>query len=272
MEQSKWEPLMRFLCPAFVLFFLLGPTSAFAQSFEGLYRPAGEFGKDWSCNPEFLGSDGGAVGIVNGWLEGVENRCELTDPLAEASDGSVRYTAICSGEGESITEDISIRSTSSGIKITRNGNTIEWESCGVVAGQSSNDQAQSDGTWAFRDGVASITSGGNYLALSCEILNPSATYPVADLSGPCPACFDGDEINFRFSVDGSKGETFAFFKRSNAEGFRSELYYASTWFDGIVVDLMAGQSLTIFEGDSEFASFSLTGAMNALGKLREKCR
>lgn len=37
-----------------------------ATTYEGLYPPAGELGSGWSCSPEFVGIDGGAVAIEGG--------------------------------------------------------------------------------------------------------------------------------------------------------------------------------------------------------------
>ena len=49
---------------------------AIATPFDGLYAPSAGF-EIWSCEAEDLGGDGGAVGIVDGFLQGVENACEL---------------------------------------------------------------------------------------------------------------------------------------------------------------------------------------------------
>lgn len=58
------------------------PGFAAAEDFEGLYHPDGAGGETWSCDPEFLGADGGALGIVSGRLIGVEGTCGLTKPPA----------------------------------------------------------------------------------------------------------------------------------------------------------------------------------------------
>jgi hypothetical protein len=262
---------MRFLVPL-----VLVAGVAHGQTIEGLYRPVGPEAASWSCNPDDLGMDLGALGIVDDQLYGLEKTCTLTNPRPR--NGGTQFTAICSAEGESYSDDYFIAPTDTGVSLTSDGATTLWRRCdsqvvGDLTGGTSNERtSQPAGKWSFEDGVASIVSDANYLELSCEILTASSTYPVARLSGPCPMCFDGDKAQFRFSVDGASGETFEFEKRSNAEGFRSDLYYSSNWFDGLLVDLMAGQVLTVFEGNSEVASFSLTGSTDALGKLRDGCQ
>ena len=41
--------------------------------YDGLYYPTGRTG--WTCNPDHIGLDGGALSIDDGYLDGVENRC-----------------------------------------------------------------------------------------------------------------------------------------------------------------------------------------------------
>ena len=54
-------------------------STVYATPFDGLYAPAGSF-ESWSCKSEELGGDGGAVGVTNNYLHGVENDRELTNP------------------------------------------------------------------------------------------------------------------------------------------------------------------------------------------------
>ena len=74
------------LLPFSVMVAIAGPVAAQTYAdddptaFDGLYRPAGSSGAGWTCDTAFIGMDGGALAIRDGYLEGFENRCELTQP------------------------------------------------------------------------------------------------------------------------------------------------------------------------------------------------
>jgi hypothetical protein len=237
--------------------------------FEGLYFPASASPSAWSCRPDQVGMDGGALAIGSGYLDGLENRCELTNPQPISNGTSVRFTAICSAEGETYSEPVIIAKTASGVTIERDGRSVAWTACPVASGATTEPVAVQGG-WVFADGVASIHSGGNYLEFSCVPAGAASTIPTARMYG-CPLCWQGDEIDFGFRIDGGVVEKFTFTKQSNAEGMTSDLYGYPAWHDGIITQLMAGHLLHVYEGDSIAASYPLTGSSAALGALMAKC-
>ena len=102
------------------------------QSFAGLYRPDNADGSQWSCRARDLGQDGGALGIVDGVLYGLENRCDLTAAQA-GQGGAVLLTATCDSEGEQVSDMVTLARTSTGITVKRAGRTVQWESCTPAA-------------------------------------------------------------------------------------------------------------------------------------------
>lgn len=249
---------------------LMSATSVSAQTvtdFDGLYYPTGTTG--WSCNPDHIGMDGGALSIGDGYLDGVENRCELTNPQPASNGVGIMFTALCSGEGESYSDPVQITKTDAGVTINRNDRVAAWTAC-PAASQGVSEPPVVYERWVFADGVASIRSDGNYLEFSCTPAGPSATIPTARMYA-CPLCWMGDEIKFGFSVDGAAPETFTFTKQSNAEGMTSDLYAYPAWRKGIIPQLISGRKLTVFEGGTAIASYPLNGSSAALEALRFQC-
>lgn len=238
-----------------------------AEYFEGLYRPAGAYGATWSCDPQFLGQDGGALGVVDGYLEGLENRCELTNPTPTAGDRTA-FEAVCSAEGSTYTRTEVLGRTADGIVLGPVGDDVSWVSCD--AGASALDD---EGRWQFDGTVASILHEGMAFTVSCEMFNPSAMYPAATLSGYCPMCFQGEPEDFVLNVDGEYRQTYEFEKISNAAGWASGLDFYPVWFEGLIPALMSGRELVITSSDgSAIAAFPLAGSSNALTALVDRCR
>ena len=98
-----------------------------ATPFDGLYAPAGSF-ESWSCKSEELGGDGGAVGVMNGNLHGVENDCKLTNPTNVRGMDAILYDAVCSGEGEQYSYRLMLMRHDRGIYLIGNGYAGEWRS------------------------------------------------------------------------------------------------------------------------------------------------
>ncbi|MFT6605777.1 MAG: hypothetical protein ACJA2X_000953 [Halocynthiibacter sp.] len=108
---------------------LIASTSmAYATPFDGLYAPAGSY-DSWSCKPSEIGAELGAVGVVNGHLEGVENSCELTEPTNIRGLDAIIYDAICFAEGEQYTHRVILMRHDSGIYVIQDGYSAEWRSC-----------------------------------------------------------------------------------------------------------------------------------------------
>ena len=236
-----------------------------AQNLDGLYQPSGS---SWTCSPDQVGMDGGALSIQAGVFDGVENRCELTSPV-NVGDGT-RFTAVCSAEGSTYQEPMVISPTHNGVSIQRNGHTAYWTRC-QGAENTSITQDASNGGWAFNDRTASIISGGNSFKLSCDTFNASSTYPTATMSVPCPACFPMETSAYTLRVDGQFSQSYEFERISNAEGSVSGLDYYPNWNEGLVPALMAGSVLEVVEYDNVIATFPLTGSSRAIGQLRQRC-
>ena len=147
--------------------FLAGP--AFAQSIDGLYQPSGS---DWSCSPNQIGIDGGALAIQNGVFVGVESRCDLTNPQPDGR--GTRFKATCSAEGSTYEQPITITPTENGVSIQREGFTSHWRRCDGPQVATS-PQQPSNGHWTFggRQGVyesATLDANGNAVTFSAMIL------------------------------------------------------------------------------------------------------
>lgn len=256
-------PAISFAC---LLTFFITTSGLRAQTpFDGLYQPTGY---NWSCSAEYLGADGGAVGIVDGYLEGVENRCALTSPHPNSTGGSITYTAVCSAEGTEYREEVTLSQTDAGVDITRGGYTVSWTRCGSTA---QTQPTAPDGRWGYSDRYAYIVAGGNQFSLSCETLNASSTYPTASMFVPCPLCFPNETTQYTLRVDGQFRQDYEFERVSNAEGSVSGLDYYPAWGEGLVAALMAGSMLEVIEEGNVIATFPLTGSSRAIGQLRDIC-
>lgn len=246
-------------------------TPAISEQYDGIYRPAGDDFRGWSCADSDIGLDGGAVAVPDGYLEGVENRCALTS--SQPTSNVTTCTSVCAAEGSEYREAVTITPTADGVSLTRNGRTVEWVRCDADNAASNTQGAASapSGTWSYADGKASILAGGNYFALSCEAMGASATYATARMSVSCPLCFPMEFTNYTFRIDDLFEQQYEFERISNAEGSVSGLDYYPDWYDGLVAALMAGSGLEVIEQGGVIASFSLTGSGHAIAALRDAC-
>lgn len=246
-------------------------TGASAQQFDGIYRPAGDDFRGWSCADRDIGFDGGAVAILDGYLEGVENRCELTSP--QPTSNGTTYTAVCSAEGSEYRETVTIAPASDGVSLTRNGRTVEWVQCDAenAASDTQGSASTPSETWSFADGKASILAGGHYFELACEPHGARRTHPSARMSVPCPLCFPMETTQYVLRIDDLFEQQYEFERVSNAEGSVSGLDYYPDWYDGLVAALMAGSALEVIEQGGVIASFPLTGSGQAIAALRDAC-
>lgn len=114
---------MRALITVLALF----PTFLSAGEYDGLYHPAGQRG--WLCDEPSLGSDGGALAIRDGKLIGVENVCEMSNPVNVRDMDAVLYDLECMSEGESTSERLLVARSDTGVIVLRNGFAAEWRTC-----------------------------------------------------------------------------------------------------------------------------------------------
>lgn len=245
------------------------PVDELVSRLDGLYFPSSASASSWSCNADQIGMDSGALGIGGGYLDGVENRCELVNPQQISNGTGVRFTAVCSAEGETYSDSVTITKTDAGVTIARNGQSVDWTECPTPPSAIAEPVVTQD-RWVFADGVASILSDGDYLEFGCVPAGAATTIPVARMSG-CPLCWQGDEIDYSFRVDGGAAEVFTFIKQSNDAGMTSDLYGNPAWRDGIVPLLMIGRQLDVYEGNAVVASYPLNGSSAALDALLDKC-
>ena len=106
----------------FLIGLLIVAQPAFAQSYEGRYRPAGVSGEGWDCKN--IGIDGGALAIANGAFFGVESRCSLANATAIRDMDATLFDMVCMGEGETWTRRVMLMSTQNGIAIIENGGEV----------------------------------------------------------------------------------------------------------------------------------------------------
>ena len=100
-----------------VLALALLPLPVAAGPFDGVYRPDGMEG--WDC--QSIGSDGGALAVRDGVFYGVENACQLTNPVEVNGMSAVLYDAECNGEGESYAKRMMLMRVPEGLAVIEDG-------------------------------------------------------------------------------------------------------------------------------------------------------
>ena len=231
-----------------------------AQSLDGLYQPSGQ---SWSCLPEQVGMDGGALSVEGDIFNGVENRCQLTNP--RPSGAGTTFTAVCSAEGEESREDLTLTPTANGISLQRSGSTFYWERCGALqdasVGQTGSTQP-TNGRWVygFGQGVEESSTrdaNGNSISFSCLGGEDGGLY--VELGGQPisggQASFDVDGNVFGMTVWADGGSI-------NTECTVCGQNYTALW--GATA---AGNVMTVTASDGQTAAFGLNGSRDALGEV-----
>ena len=226
-----------------------------AQGIDGLYQPTGF---TWSCSPDQVGVDGGALAIRDGVLDGVENRCSLTKPTPMAN--GIQFTAICSAEGNTYSEPITITPTSTGISIERDGFASSWSRCDSRQ-VATRPMQPSNGRWTFGGGQDVFESAtrddlGNSVAFTCNDLGEAGGLYVELEGQPISggqASFDVDGNAYDMTVWANGG-------RINTECTACGQNYTALW--GATA---AGNLLTVRASDGRSAAFNLNGSGDALG-------
>jgi len=106
---------------------LMLPVMAHADGYDGLYHPEGQRG--WLCDEPSLGRDGGALAIREGKIIGVENTCDMSNPVNVRDMDAVLYDLECSAEGETYTERAMVARSDTGVIILRDGFVAKWSTC-----------------------------------------------------------------------------------------------------------------------------------------------
>lgn len=232
-------------------------NAASAQVIDGIYQPTGSA---WSCSPDQIGVDGGALAIRNGVFDGVENRCVLTNPTTIA-DG-IRFTAVCSAEGSTYSELMTITPTSIGVSIERDGHTSSWSRCeGRQAATVTLRPTNSTWTFGGIQGVfesATRDDQGNSIAFTCNDLGENGGLYV-ELGGQP---ISGGQVSF--DIDGTTfGMTaWADGGRINTECTVCGINYTSLWNA-----TAAGNLMTVTASDGRTVAFNLMGSSDALGDV-----
>ena len=228
-----------------------------AQNIDGLYQPSGA---DWSCSPDQIGVDGGALAIQNGVFEGVDNRCELASPLPDGR--GTAFTATCSAEGSAYEQPITITPTANGVSILSDGFTSYWKRCdGHQVATSPQQSSNSRWTFGGRQGVfesATRDANGNAVTFTCNDLGENGGLTVE---------LDGDPISggsVLFDIDGTAFSMTAWASggRINTECSICGENYVTLW-----EATAAGNLMTVTASDGRSASFSLRGSRDALGDV-----
>lgn len=232
----------------------MAPAEQRADQVDGLYRPAGE---RWSCSAEQIGMDGGSLSVQNGVLRGVETYCELTAPRAVGA--GTQYTALCSAEGDSYAETLTLTPMGNGLKVERNGFTANWIRC-PAAKPTLHAQGPSNGRWTFggRQGVyesATRDGHGNEIMFTCSDLGDRGGLWI-DLGGQPiafgPAVIEIDGAQFNITALPGEGRI-----DTSCRGCGET--YKALW-----AAAAAGQRMTITGSDGRGASFGLRGSRDAL--------
>ena len=106
---------------------LLSAMPVAAGPFDGLYRPDQPWAEGWDCTS--VGSDGGALAVRDGAFYGVENTCELTNPVEVNGMSAVLYDANCSGEGETYAKRMMLMRLPEGLAVVEDGFVNILRSC-----------------------------------------------------------------------------------------------------------------------------------------------
>jgi hypothetical protein len=124
---SRNDPPTVLICLAAFVMNVLRPLCD-EQPIRPIYAPEIGF-EGWECTSSSLGSDGGALGVMDGLLHGAGNVCELTKPTQVRGMNAVLYDAVCDGEGTPFTIRMMLMTTESGILVMIDGNASELRSC-----------------------------------------------------------------------------------------------------------------------------------------------
>lgn len=106
---------------------ILLPTTLLAGPYDGTYRPNFDWAAGWDCKT--IGVDGGALAVSNGQLHGVENTCDLTNPVSVRDMPATLYDAQCAGEGMTNNERIMLMTAGDVLIVIRPGSVVEWKRC-----------------------------------------------------------------------------------------------------------------------------------------------
>lgn len=233
-----------------------------ADYFEGLYRPAGADGATWSCNSQFIGQDRGALAVLDGYLEGLENRCELSNPRAGSVGSSVLFDTTCQAEGNVEVGEVTLALTGSGLRLTSEGTSFDWVRC-PSSRQSTNTSIPppSNGEWiaGWGMGVAEAVTRdtvGNEVLFSCQYGENGSLYVELDgqpLQSATLVTLDVDGEVFRMQVP--VGDSSLVPDCLNCRNEFARLWEA----------VAAGRLLTIQTSQGETAQFSLSGSRAAMG-------
>lgn len=207
-----------------------------------------------------MGLDGGALAIRNGVFDGVENRCDLTNPRPDGQ--GTAFTASCSAEGSTYQEQMIITTTANGVSIQRGGFTSYWRRCAEHQATTSTDQP-SNSRWTFggRQGVyesATRDADGNSINFTCNDLGENGGLYVELGGEPIvggPVIFEIDGTAFTMAAWATEG-------RINTECGVCGQTYTALW-----EATAAGNRMSITASDGRTASFSLRGSRDALGEV-----
>ena len=232
-------------------------TSAQADPLEGLYRPAAPWAANWSCSRADLGQDGGAIGLLDGTLHGVESPCALGQARLAPNGPGRLYHATCTGEGGTTATEIEITPTTFGADIARDGRVMHWRRCDQPGSARSN---ASNTPWILGYGMGvseawTADRDGNRIVFTCEggfdggIIVELAGRPIQG----GPVTFDVDGTTFPMTAWAKGGEII------------TDCHPCADTYTALRDAVARGKLLTVRSGDA-MASFGLAGSGRALAE------
>lgn len=239
------------------LAFVVLATAAQADPLEGLYRPAAPWAASWSCSVADLGQDGGAVGLLDGTLHGVESQCVLGQPRLALNGPGRLYHATCTGESEVTTTEIEIMPTAVGIDIARDGQVMHWRRCDQP---DATQPRSTNSPWVLGYGMGvseawTADRDGNRIVFTCEGGFDGGIH--VELAGrPVP----GGPVNF--DVDGT---AFAMSVWARGGDVITDCRVCAENYSALRDAVARGKVLTVRSGDA-MASFGLAGSGRALAE------
>ncbi len=200
------------------------------------------------------------MAIHGGVFQGVENQCDLTLPVA--LDDGTRFTAVCSAEGSTYREQMTITPTVDGVRIDRVSGTAFWDRCeppkaASIASSSSN------GPWTFSGGQGVYESGtsdgnGNSVTFTCNDIGENGGLYVELDGEPAP----GGQISI--DVDGT---VFAMTVWAEGGQINTECSVCGQTYTALWGATASGNLMTVTASEGRSAAFSLNGSRDALGDV-----
>jgi len=107
-----------------ILVMLAWSGAAIAGPYDGIFRPDGDWAKDWDCDT--VGMGGGAYSFSGNQYRGIESLCILNKPTPVRGMDATLFDADCTAEGDSYSYRIMVMKTDVGIAVILPGGDVTF--------------------------------------------------------------------------------------------------------------------------------------------------